>query len=169
MSGSPRWLRIGLTVVAVIAVLVGLELVSGSSNSGIGRQAPQLPTSVLVPPAVKVASLRGKPAAINFWASWCAPCRREVPDLEQLHRSLHGSASVVGVDWTDGLDSARMFIREHHMTYPNLSDRDGVVGQNYGIVGLPMTFILDSNGTITDVLRGPQTAQSVRQALDAAG
>ena len=124
---------------------------------------------MLVPPAVQVGSLHGRPAAINFWASWCEPCRREAPDLERLSRELHGSASVVGVDWTDGLDSARAFIREHNMTYPNLRDQDGVVGQRYGLIGLPSTFILDSHGRISEVLRGPQTAQNVRQALEAAG
>jgi cytochrome c biogenesis protein CcmG/thiol:disulfide interchange protein DsbE len=158
-----------LVVVGIVAVLVGAELLSGSSNSGSGRPAPQLPTSVIVPPAVHLASLRGKPAAINFWASWCDPCRREAPELERLSRSLHGSASVVGVDWSDGLNSARGFIREHHMTYPNLRDQDGMVGQRYGLIGLPTTFIVDSHGTISDVLRGAQTAQSVRRALDAAG
>ena len=169
MSRISRRLRIGLVVAAVIAALVVLELVSGSSDTGPGRPAPQLPTSVLVPPAVGLDSLRGKPAAINFWASWCEPCRLESPDLERLNRSLHGSASVVGVDWTDGLDSARAFIREHHLTYPNLRDGNGGVGQKYGLYGLPTTFILDSQGTISDVLRGPQTAQTVRRALDAAG
>ena len=169
MSRISRRLRIGLVVAAVIAALVVLELVSGSSDTGPGRPAPQLPTSVLVPPAVGLDSLRGKPAAINFWASWCEPCRRESPDLERLNRSLHGSASVVGVDWTDGLDSARAFIREHHLTYPNLRDGNGEVGQKYGLFGLPTTFILDSQGTISDVLRGPQTAQTVRRALDVAG
>jgi cytochrome c biogenesis protein CcmG/thiol:disulfide interchange protein DsbE len=169
VSRAPRRLRIGLVVVAIIAVLIGVELLSGSSDSGAGRPAPQLPTSVLVPPAVHLASLRGRPAAINFWASWCEPCRREAPELERLNRSLHGSASVVGVDWSDGADSARAFIREHHMTYPDLRDSNGVVGQRYGLIGLPTTFILDSHGTISDVLSGPQTAQSVRRALDAAG
>jgi cytochrome c biogenesis protein CcmG/thiol:disulfide interchange protein DsbE len=162
-------LRIGLVVVAVVAVVVGAELLSGSSHSGAGRPAPQLPTSVIVPPAVHLSSLRGKPAAINFWASWCEPCRREAPELERLNRSLNGSATVVGVDWSDGLDSARAFIREHHMTYPNLRDQDGAVGQKYGLIGLPETFILDSHGTISEVLQGPQTAQSVRLALNAAG
>jgi len=55
------------------------------------------------------------------------------------------------------------------MTYPNLRDQDGVVGQKYGLVGLPTTFIIDSKGIVRDVLRGPQTAQSVRRALDSAG
>lgn len=169
MARVPRWLRIVFVVAAAVVVLVAAELISGTSDSGTGRKAPQLPTSVLVPPAVQVASLRGRPAAINFWASWCEPCRREAPDLERLSRELHGSASVIGVDWTDGLDSARAFIREHNMTYPNLRDQDGVVGQRYGLFGLPTTFILDSHGTISAVLRGPQTAQSVRQALEAAG
>ncbi len=158
-----------MVVAAGAVALVVAEVLSGTSDSGIGRKAPQLPTSVLVPPAVQVASLHGRPAAINFWASWCEPCRREAPDLERLSQELDGHASVVGVDWTDGLDSARAFIREHDMTYPNLRDQDGVVGQRYGLIGLPTTFILDSHGTISEVLRGPQTSQSVRQALEAAG
>ena len=168
MPRVPRWLRIVFVVAVAVAALVAAELLSGTSKTGTGRKAPQLPTTVLVPPSVQLASLRGKPAAINFWASWCLPCRREAPDLERLNRALRGSASVVGVDWTDGLDSARAFIREHHLTYPNLRDQDGVVGQRYGLIGLPTTFILDSRGTISEVLRGPQTAQGVRQALEAA-
>ncbi len=75
----------------------------------------------------------------------------------------------MGVDWTDGLESARAFIRQHDMTYPNLRDGDGLVGQKYRLIGLPTTFIVDSHGTITGVMRGPQTAQSVRQALRSAG
>ncbi|HEY8640918.1 MAG TPA: TlpA disulfide reductase family protein [Solirubrobacterales bacterium] len=165
-----RRLLIGLAILAVVGVLVGVEILSGASNgSGTGRPAPRLPTSVLVPPKLTLASLRGKPAAINFWASWCSPCREEAPALERLARSLHGRARLVGVDWTDGLSAARSYVSQYHWTFPNLRDPDGVVGNSYGIQGLPTTFILDSQGTITDVLRGPQSLESLRQALDSAG
>lgn len=161
-----RALRIGLIVVAVAAVLIAVVLVSGTSNrSGTGRQAAALPTRVLVPPRVTLTSLRGKPAAINFWASWCAPCTKEAPDLERAAGLLRGRARLVGVNWTDGTGAARSYVDRYHLTFPNLIDSDGVVGNKYGLIGLPMTFILDSQGKITAVLRGPQTTESLLRAL----
>lgn len=148
-------------------MVIGIVVLSGTSNrSGTGRPAPQLPTRVLVPPKVTLASLRGKPAAINFWASWCSPCQTEAPELERVAHALHGRASLVGVDWTDGTGAARSFVHEHQLTYPILIDADGVVGQDYGLNGLPTTFILDAQGRIVDVLRGPQSGASLLRALD---
>ena len=146
--------------------MIAVVLLSGTSNRfGTGRRAPPLPTRVLVPPQVTLASLRGKPAAINFWASWCAPCRKEAPDLARVAHALHGRATLVGVDWTDGTHGGGAFLRQYHLTYPNLIDASGTTGQDYGLNGLPTTFILDAQGKITDVLRGPQTADALRRAL----
>ena len=159
----------GLAIVAAVGALVLVVVLSGSSGSRIGRPAPQLPKEVLVPPRETVASLRGNPAAINFWASWCDPCRKETPELERLSRSLHGEARLVGVDYSDGRGSAESFIREFDVTYPVLRDPDGVVGDRYGVTGLPTTAILNSKGRIVQLLRGPQTEDSVRAALREAG
>lgn len=151
---------------AVIAGVVGVVLLSGKSNRfASGRQAPPLPQRVLVPPKVTVSSLRGRPAAINFWASWCSPCEKEAPDLERVARLLRGRARLVGVDWTDGASGARSYVDRYHLDFPNLIDGDGVTGVHYGLNGLPTTFILNSQGKITDVLRGPQTAASLLRAM----
>ena len=112
-----------------------------------------------------LASLRGRPAAINFWASWCSPCHKEAPELEQVARQLRGRARLVGIDWTDGAGAARSYVRQYELTYPNLIDADGATGSKFGLNGLPTTFILDPQGRITDVLRGPQTADSLLRAL----
>jgi thiol-disulfide isomerase/thioredoxin len=155
-----------LIVIAAVVALIAIVLLSGTSKrSETGRPAPQLPTAVLIPPQVTLASLRGEPAAINFWASWCTPCRKEAPDLERVARSLHGRARLVGVDWSDGISAARSYVSQNHLTYPNLIDSKGVAGSNFGLEGLPTTFILDSQGKITDVLRGPQSAESLLRAL----
>jgi cytochrome c biogenesis protein CcmG/thiol:disulfide interchange protein DsbE len=159
-------MRVGLIVLAAVAALIAIVLLSGtSSQSGTGTQAPELPTRVLVPPQVTLASLRGKPAAINFWASWCAPCKKEAPDLERVAGLLRGRARLVGVNWTDATGAARSYVDQYHLTFPNLIDPDGVAGNAYGLRGLPTTFILDSQGKITDVLQGPQSAESLMQAL----
>jgi cytochrome c biogenesis protein CcmG/thiol:disulfide interchange protein DsbE len=122
----------------------------------------------LQPPKVTLAKLRGKPALVNFWASWCDPCRREAPELERLYRSLHGTAHLVGVDYTDQEDAARSFIHHYGWTFPVLSDPNGVYGARYEFSGLPTTVILNSQGRIAQTLRGPQTMSDFRQALRAA-
>jgi cytochrome c biogenesis protein CcmG, thiol:disulfide interchange protein DsbE len=163
----PRRGRGPLLALVLIAGLVGAELLGGGSG-GPTRTAPPLPAAVLFPPRVTIAGLGGKPAAINFWASWCGPCRQEAPQLERLSRSQHGQARLVGVDWNDGLASARAFVRRYRWSFPVLRDASGTVGEGYGVIGLPMTFILDSRGQIVETLRGPQTAQSIGQALSRA-
>jgi cytochrome c biogenesis protein CcmG/thiol:disulfide interchange protein DsbE len=156
-----------LVVLAVVALLA-FEVLSAGSTSDVGKPAPPLPSSVLQPPRVTLASLRGKPALINFWASWCDPCREEAPELEHLSRSLHGTARLVGVDYTDQEAGARSFMRQYGWTFPVLSDPNGIYGARYGFTGLPTTIALDSRGRIVQTLRGPQTEASLRRAVKAA-
>jgi cytochrome c biogenesis protein CcmG/thiol:disulfide interchange protein DsbE len=153
-------------VLAAIAALIAIELVSGGSPEV--RAAPPLPSQVLNPPRVDLAELRGKPALVNFWASWCHPCRQEAPEMERFARSLHGRARLVGVDWSDDLGNARDFVREHDWTFPVLRDT-GEVGIEYGIGGLPTTFVLDPRGRIVATLRGPQTRADLERALQSVG
>jgi cytochrome c biogenesis protein CcmG/thiol:disulfide interchange protein DsbE len=123
----------------------------------------------MVPPRVTLGSLHGKPAVINFWASWCGPCRDEAASLERFGRSLGGRATLVGVDWNDSLDSGRRFLAAHHWTFPVLRDPDGLVGDDFGVRGLPATFVLDADGRIVSVLMGPQTVGDIVAALRQAG
>ncbi len=89
--------------------------------------------------------------------------------MEQLARSAPGKAQLVGVNWNDGLSGARSYVRQYGWTFPNLRDSSGVVGLRYGLAGLPMTFILDPHGRIVQVLRGPQSLESLQQALRSVG
>jgi cytochrome c biogenesis protein CcmG, thiol:disulfide interchange protein DsbE len=124
---------------------------------------------VLVPPAVTSVALRGAPAAINFWASWCDPCRKEAPALERFARAQDGRAQIVGVNWNDSRSGARSWIGRYGWTFTNLRDGDGKVGRDYRLSGLPTTFVIDSRGRIADVLLGPQSETSLREALESAG
>lgn len=154
-------LAAGLLVVALIV----FEVATAGSGEGAGEPAPPLPGAVLQPPKTTLATLRGRPAVINFWASWCEPCRQESPEVERFYRSLHGAAGVVGVDYTDQADAARKFIEGYGLTYPMLSDPDGIFGARYGFSGLPTTVVLDSRGRIVERLRGPQTVADLRAAV----
>jgi cytochrome c biogenesis protein CcmG, thiol:disulfide interchange protein DsbE len=160
-----RWIVIVL--VAAFVSVVAIEIATSGSGSSAGQKAPRLPTQVLSPPQVALADLRGKPAFINFWASWCDPCREEAPVLERFATALHGRGTLVGVDWNDSLSGARQFIEQYRLTYPILRDATGAVGDAYRLSGLPTTYVLDSGGRIIERLRGPQTDSSLHAALTA--
>jgi len=155
--------------VAVVAVvgLIAFEVLSVGSDDK-AKPAPALPTAVLQAPRATLAGLRGKPALINFWASWCDPCRKEAPELERFERSLHGAARLVGVDYTDQAGAARGFIHRYGWTFPVLSDPNGTYGARYEFSGLPTTVVLDPRGRIVQTLRGPQTLADLRAALESA-
>ena len=152
--------------IALVAGLIVFEVLSAGAGQQ-GQQAPPLPSAVLQAPKTSLASLRGEPALINFWASWCEPCRQEAPELERLQRSLRG-ARLVGVDYTDREGPGRQFVDKYGWTFPILDDPDGIYGARYHLGGLPTTVVLDSKGRIVETLRGPQTAADLQRAVAAA-
>ena len=156
-----RW---GVVAVAAIAAIVVAELASGGSEQ-TGRAAPPLPAQVLRPPGTDLAQLRGKPALVDFFASWCTPCGEEAPGLRKLSVALGDRATVVAVDWDDAGGPARAFVRRHGWTFPVLADTSGTAGEKYGLVGLPTSFVLDPEGRIVATFRGPQSEARLRQAV----
>jgi cytochrome c biogenesis protein CcmG/thiol:disulfide interchange protein DsbE len=160
---TPRRLIVGAVVLAAIAALLVVGL--GSAGSTSRRKAPALPTQVLKGPKVTLASLRGSKVVINFWASWCGPCKKEAPELVKLDRELPHGAKLVGVDWNDGEGGARGFLARSGWAYPVLRDPNGDVGNSYRLHGMPTTFLLDARGRIAAQLTGPQTAAGILQKL----
>jgi cytochrome c biogenesis protein CcmG, thiol:disulfide interchange protein DsbE len=153
----------GLILVAAVVALAVFGL--AGSDGRAGRPAPALPSDRLAGNAVTLAQLRGRPALVTFWASWCGPCIREAPALERFSRGLGSRATLVGVDWSDSLAGARSFIKRYAWSFPNLRDPEGSAGLDYGLTGLPTTFVIDSNGRLRGALRGPQTQQTLTRAL----
>ncbi len=158
---------LGLVGTGVLALVIA-EVATSGHQLPSRRAAPPLPTAVLMGSRVDLAQLRGRPAVVSFWASWCAPCEREAGALEQVSRSLAGRATVVGIDWSDAVGGARHFIRRHGWTFTVLRDPDGVAGERYDLTGLPTTFVLDRGGRIAVTLRGPQSVPSLLRAVELA-
>jgi thiol-disulfide isomerase/thioredoxin len=157
---NPRALLIPVGLLLVVAVAA---LVSGGRKPA-PRPAPTLPSEVLQGPRVTLASLRGHRVLVNFWASWCGPCKREAPALAGAQEQLRGRADIVGVDWGDNAANARRFIRSHGWRYPIVRDATNEVGTRYGIAGLPTTFVVDPRGRIVERLIGPQSAAALVRA-----
>jgi cytochrome c biogenesis protein CcmG, thiol:disulfide interchange protein DsbE len=103
-----------------------------------------------------LADYRGKVVVLNFWASWCEPCREESPMLERWHgRMTKRGGTVLGVDILDVTADAQDFIEEFGLTYPMLKDKDGDALETFGVVAYPETFVIDPEGRIAAVRRGP--------------
>jgi thiol-disulfide isomerase/thioredoxin len=168
MTRRLRLLALTLAIVAVIAVLAVFGL---SSSSSTGRLAPALPRERLTGPQVTLSSLLagagGGPVLVVFWASWCGPCAKEAPALERFSKSAAGRGRIVGVNWSDAKPGARAFIKRYGWTFPNVRDAEGTVGNAYRLTGLPTTFVIDADGRISKVLRGPQSERSLQAALAA--
>ncbi|HEX6460825.1 MAG TPA: TlpA disulfide reductase family protein [Thermoleophilaceae bacterium] len=104
---------------------------------------------------VALRAWRGKVVVLNYWASWCPPCRDESPLLERWQKRIAPrGGTVVGVDALDVTSDARAFMRRYGLTYPMLRDGDGHSQQRFGITGYPETFVIDRRGRIAAVRRG---------------
>jgi cytochrome c biogenesis protein CcmG/thiol:disulfide interchange protein DsbE len=126
------------------------EPITGLSGiTMVNRQAPDFTITTFKGTKIALKGLRGKPVVINFWASWCPPCRIEAPLLERTWRAYKDRGVVfLGVDIQDKLEDALAYIREFDITYPNGPDPNGEITINYGVSGIPVTFFVSKTGEI---------------------
>jgi cytochrome c biogenesis protein CcmG/thiol:disulfide interchange protein DsbE len=116
---------------------------------------------------VELSDYRGKIVVLNFWASWCEPCRAESPLLQRWHERIsRRGGTVVGVDVLDVSSDAREFVREFGLTYPMLRDRDGDSQADFGVVAYPETVVIDAQGRIAAIERGPVDERWMRRNVE---
>jgi thiol-disulfide isomerase/thioredoxin len=124
--------------------------------------ASLLPTNAIALPDADLASYRrlleqlaGTPVVVNFWGSWCDPCRDEAPHLAAAHDRFGDRVQFLGVDILDARESARDFMREHDWNYPSLYDPPGRIRDGLGLLGQPVTLFYDAAGDLVDRWLGP--------------
>jgi cytochrome c biogenesis protein CcmG, thiol:disulfide interchange protein DsbE len=168
------------------ACLIGL-LVYGVTTQGASRtldeavakgRRPPAPQATRTLPALagtpagagdSLGAYRGKVVVLNFWASWCVPCQTEAPLLEQAQSRLRAhNATVLGVTYLDASTDSKGFVREHHITYPNLRDTTGEFAHAYGTDQLPESFVIDRNGDVAAISRGEIDQAFLNNAIELA-
>ena len=145
--------------VGILASLLGWNLTHQTPPPKVGAPAPAFSLHRLTGDGdLSLRSFRGKTVVLNFFASWCHPCKREAPDLESVWRRYRSDGLVVlGVDYHDLGSDARRFVSAHSLTFPMLEDGSGNVTGRYGISQVPETYVLDRHGRVVAHLRGPLT------------
>ena len=117
-------------------------------------------------PERPLSDWRGQVVVLNYWASWCEPCREESPLLERWHRRISKrGGTVLGVDVLDVTSDAQDFIERYGLTYPHLRDKDGSTQEEFGVIAYPETFVLDRQGRIVATRRGPVDDAFLREAV----
>ena len=109
---------------------------------------------------------RGQVVVLNYWASWCEPCKQESPLLERWHQRLKKrNATVLGVDVLDVTSDAKDFIAKYKLTYPQLRDKDGTTMDDFGVIAYPETFVIDREGRIAATRRGEIDERFLRSTV----
>ncbi|MBI2874853.1 MAG: redoxin domain-containing protein, partial [Firmicutes bacterium] len=159
-GGLPSWKRwaiIGAVAAALLAVLLvsrvrtGEDWVEkeGSYPPGVGSDAPDFSLQILDGRRVKLSDYQGRVVAINFWATWCPPCREEMPGMQKVYeRNKDKGFVILALDLKEPDKLVRDFRNELGLTFPILMDRQGIVLNRYGVSAIPTTFFIDRKGQI---------------------
>ena len=148
--------RLALTgVISAVAVVGAVVALADGTSPGRGRieaegAARDFDLARVGAPEERVTleDFAGQPLVVNFWASWCVPCRKEMPALQAAAERLAGRVRFVGINHQDGATAAAEFQRDVGVTYPSGHDPDGAVARDYGVLGLPTTVLVDASGRI---------------------
>jgi peroxiredoxin len=167
------------TYYSIVILLAGLAWIwfsaapaSGTTNGSIpeprqGFLAPEFQLKNDRGELVSISDLKGKAIIINFWASWCPPCRAEMHALERVYQDYSKNKLVIlAVNATnqDNLENILAFLQENNISFPILFDEDGTVNQLYKVSALPTTFFIDSNGIIQNVVIGGPMSEALLRA-----
>ena len=166
--------RVGFAV-SLLALSVTLVWVFASAFGKDVHEVPFMLRGQAAPPfelrqlngagKVSLASLRGKPVVLNFWASWCKPCASEHPVLEWGSRQYGSRVQFIGMVFEDTESEAKGFLASHGGSFPQLFDPDSRVAVEYGAAGVPETYFISPDGMIVDKYVGPISADALSERV----
>ena len=166
---------VSLVNVGLLALIL-TQLLTPAPHTGsdplVGHAAPNFSLAMLRPnarnSALSLSNFKGKPVVLNFWASWCDPCKEEAPLLESSWKQMQAQGKDVvflGIDFQDSSNDGIKFLRLYSITYPAVQDVDGSVSIKYGLTSLPQTIFINRNGTVVGREPRELTAQVLSSNL----
>ena len=155
---TPVWVRVALIVgpAAAFVALLSVALADREGVPRVGDSAPDFSAPLLTEDGtLALSELRGRPAVLNFWASWCKPCEDEAPMLQAAHERYVDEVAFVGINIKDAESDARAFVERWRIDYPNVKDEGGRIYDDYALTGQPESFFIDAGGEIVAHVPGP--------------
>jgi cytochrome c biogenesis protein CcmG, thiol:disulfide interchange protein DsbE len=131
----------------------------------VGHPAPDIMLPALSGGDFKLSEQRGKPVVLNFWATWCPPCRAELPEFRSANERYASQVAIVGVNQAEPAETVAKLATELGITFPVPLDQRGNVSRAYGVRSLPTTFFIDRSGVIRQIHAGPLTEATLEQLL----
>ena len=172
--------RFGWSAILLFVLIFGLFWLEESRSIGVGATgsasveaalvgytAPDFLLQTTANEELRLSDLRGQPLVVNFWATWCGPCRAEMPALVRLEAEHAGVARVIGVNQGESAEIITAFADELNIVYPLLLDPGNAVNRQYGVRGLPTTLFIDRDGVIRDQIVGAASEAVLAARLEA--
>ena len=166
---------VSLINVGLLALLVTQLLTpapKAESDPLVGHAAPDFSLAMLRPhsgqSALALSNFKGKPVVLNFWASWCDPCKEEAPLLESRWNQAQAQGKDVvflGIDFQDSSNNSISFLQQYRITYPTVVDAQGSAAMKYGVTSLPQTIFISRNGTVLSRVPRELTTQALSSNL----
>lgn len=154
-KGNRTYIRVAILGVLLLALVFALysSFVQDPSEVKAGRDAPNFSRPQLHGPDLKLSDFKGKAVVLNFWGSWCEPCKAEMPALQKTYEKYKDQGLVViGVNIGEAPVSVESFVNQYKLTFPILLDRDMQITKLYRITPIPTTFFIDREGKIEEVV-----------------
>ena len=161
------WTSMDLPSSENVADTVPMNVGSANTSPEVGAIAPDFSLTSLDGEQVRLSDYRGKRVIVNFWATWCPPCRAEMPALEEIWQQYDEEVVILGVDQGESPQLVANFTRvQVPVTFPILLDIDHSIGDGYWVRSLPTTFFIDADGVIQDIhIGGPLTVDFLQEKL----
>ena len=148
------------------SILPGSGATGASGSEAVGRKLPDLELATLNGATVNLTDWVGTPLVVNFWASWCPPCLREMPEFEQVAQARAGEVTFVGLNLRENAETAQRLADETGVTYDLALDTDGAASRAFGVINMPTTVFVAADGTIVNVHTGALDAAGLNSRID---
>jgi cytochrome c biogenesis protein CcmG/thiol:disulfide interchange protein DsbE len=164
---SPTWIAVVVVAVLVVILLIFGLIARPSQAPAIGAPVPGFALTAFDGSPLRLEDYQGQVVVVNFFASWCSPCRQEAPAFQQIWNDYQDEeVQFVGIAYKDAASKAQAFLNEYGLTYPSAVDPGSRTARAYGVTGVPETYIVDQQGNLVSHYLGGVTQAELRGDLD---